>query len=106
MVLSAQGDEEKLLTFERKILRKIHGPVRLQNGEHESRKYEDLEMLFNKLNIRLFLKAQRLEWGVGWSRLTSFRKSYKKRLNQKPKKKRPRRRPRQRWLDKVKRRIF
>jgi hypothetical protein len=35
---TTQGDEEKLLTFERKILRKIHGPTRLQNGEYERKK--------------------------------------------------------------------
>lgn len=59
---TTQGDKEKLITFERKILWKIHGLVRLQNGEYERRKYEDLEMLFSKPNIRLFLKTKHLEW--------------------------------------------
>lgn len=45
---TTQGNEEKLLTFERYTLRKIHGPTRLQNGEYERRKNEDLEMLFSK----------------------------------------------------------
>lgn len=29
-----QGDEEKLLTFEKKILWKVHGPVQIQNYEY------------------------------------------------------------------------
>lgn len=59
---TTQEDEEKLLTFERKILCKIYGTARLQTGEYERRKNEELEMLFSKLNIRLFLKAKSLEW--------------------------------------------
>lgn len=55
--------------------------IRLQNGEYERRKSEDLEMLFNKLNIRLFLKAKRIEWPAR-SRLASCQKSYIERLNQ------------------------
>lgn len=31
------GDEEKLLTFEMKVLQKIHGPMRNLNIEYESR---------------------------------------------------------------------
>lgn len=74
---TTQGDGEKLPTFGRKILREIHGPVRLKSGENERRKNEDLEMLFDKLNIRLF-----------------------------PRKKRPSGRPRQRWFGGVKRDIL
>jgi len=62
-----QGDEEKLLTFERKVLRKIHGPIRNQNGEYERQKNDELKRLYNK--PRLFLKAKRLEWAchVWWA---------------------------------------
>jgi len=66
---TTQGDEEKLLTFERKVLRKIYGPVRNQNGEYERRKNDELGRLYNKPNIRLFIKAKRLEWAghVWWA---------------------------------------
>jgi hypothetical protein len=37
-------------------------PARLQNGKYERRKNKDLEVLFNKPDIRLFLKAKCLEW--------------------------------------------
>jgi hypothetical protein len=49
--------QEKFLTFERKI----HKPVRLKNGDYERRKNENLEILINKPNIRLFLKTKRSE---------------------------------------------
>lgn len=60
-MVQTQGDEEKLLTFERNDLRKTHGPIRNQNGNYEERKNEDLEMLYNKQSIRFFLIAKRLE---------------------------------------------
>ncbi|KAL4141519.1 hypothetical protein QTP88_004148 [Uroleucon formosanum] len=59
---TTQGNEEKLLTFERKVLRKIYGPVRNQIGKYERRKNDELGRLYNKPNICLFLKAKRLEW--------------------------------------------
>jgi hypothetical protein len=59
---TTQGDEEKLLTFERKVLWKIYEPVRNQIGEYERRKNDELGRLYNKPNICLFLKAKRLEW--------------------------------------------
>jgi len=43
---TTRGDEEKLLNFESKISRKIHGPVRNQNGEYERRKNDELERLY------------------------------------------------------------
>jgi len=59
---TTQGDEGKLFTFERKVLRKIHGPIRNQNWEYERRKNDELKRLYNKPNIGLFLKVKRLEW--------------------------------------------
>jgi len=58
------------------MLRKIHGPAQLQNGEYERRKNEDLEMLFSKPNIRLLLKAKRLKWASHiWRAAESLTKS-------------------------------
>lgn len=37
-----QGDEEKLFTFTRKVLQKIHELIKNQNGEYEKRKIEEL----------------------------------------------------------------
>jgi len=52
---TTKGDEGKLLRFERKILRRIYGPIRNpDNGEYERRKNTDMERLFNKPNIKVF----------------------------------------------------
>ncbi|KAL4112400.1 hypothetical protein QTP88_016199 [Uroleucon formosanum] len=99
---TTQGDEEKLLAFERKVLRKIYGPVRNQIGEYERRKNDELGRLY-KPNICLFLKAKRLEWaGHVWRAGESVIWNV---LIRNPTKKRPRGRPRQRWLDRVKKDI-
>lgn len=64
------------------------------------KKNEDLERLFDKPNIRLFLKAKRLEWAAHvWRATESLTRNV---LIENPQKKRPRGRPRQRWLDRVK----
>jgi len=60
---STQGDEEKLQNFERKILRKIYGPVYNNELERiERRKNDNLQQQFNKPSIRHFLIRKRLEW--------------------------------------------
>lgn len=74
----------------------LRTPVRLQNGECGRRKNEDLEILFNKPNIRLFLKAKRLEWdGYVWRAVENITINV---LIENPTKKRPTGRPCQRWL--------
>ncbi|KAL4154352.1 hypothetical protein QTP88_000231 [Uroleucon formosanum] len=98
---TTQGDENKLLTFERKILRKIYGPILNPNtGVYERRKNADLNSLFNTANLKDFLRSKRLEWaGHVWR---AEGKLIKQVLINKPNKKRPVGRPRQRWLDRVK----
>lgn len=65
---TTQGDEEKLLTFERKVLRKIHGPTRNLNEEYERKKNLDLEKIEGITNKIL---ESILTTGVGWPRLVS-----------------------------------
>lgn len=48
---TTQGDEEKLLTFERKVLQKIHGSAQNQKGEYERGNNLVLEKLYYKPNI-------------------------------------------------------
>jgi hypothetical protein len=58
-----RGNELKLLIFERKILRKIYGPIiNPETGSYERRKNEDIESILNKPYIQACLKAKRLEW--------------------------------------------
>lgn len=68
-------------------------------------KNEDLEMLFNKSNIRLFPKAKRLECqnaGHVWRAGENITRNI---LIKNLTKTRPRGRSRQRWLDRVKKDI-
>jgi len=97
---TTRGDEQKLLIFERKTLRKIYGPIlNPESGSCERRKNEDVESIFNKPNIQACLKAKRLESaGHVWR---AKDKLIHKVLVNKPNGKRPRGRPRQRWLDRV-----
>lgn len=58
-----QGYENKLLIFERKLLRKIYWPVFNPNtGIYERRKNADLSRLCNVPNLQDFLRLKRLEW--------------------------------------------
>jgi len=98
---STKGDEGKLAVFEKKILRRIYGPVfNIDLGVFEKRKNEDLQRLYNKPNICKFLSSKRLEWaGHVWRTEPLIRKV----LNGNLSGKRRIRRPCQRWFDTVKR---
>lgn len=60
---TTKGDEGKLPSLERKILRKTYGPVRNpDNGQYERRKNADIGSLFNRPSIQIFLLPKRIEW--------------------------------------------
>lgn len=80
-------------------MQKIHGPTRDPNGEYKRRKNTDLEKLYNKPNIRKYMKAKRLEWaGHVWRADGSLSHNV---LVENLNKKRPRDRPRQRCMDRM-----
>jgi len=57
-----KGDEQKLLIFERKILRKIYGStLNSKSGNYKKRNNNEIERIFNRQNIQKYLKAKRLE---------------------------------------------
>lgn len=92
---TTQGDEKRLFIFERKVLRKIYGPVRNEStGVYEKRKNTILESLYNKPSINYFLKSKCLRWA-------HWRKHNWKVLINKPAGKLPSERPRQRWQFRV-----
>jgi hypothetical protein len=53
---------QKLIRFERKILRKIYGPTKLLDGNWRFKTNEELDNLIKYKNIINFIKAQRLRW--------------------------------------------
>jgi hypothetical protein len=53
---------QKLMTFERKILRKIFGPTKELNGLWRIKTNEELDDLIQQQNVIRFIKSQRLKW--------------------------------------------
>jgi hypothetical protein len=54
---TTKADEKKLEVFERKILRKIFGPERNNEGKYETRSNKNLEELYNEPSIVGTLKS-------------------------------------------------
>jgi hypothetical protein len=58
-----KSDGNKFLILERKILRKIFGPIKYDiTGEWKRRKNIELQYIFNKNNIAETIKKRRLRW--------------------------------------------
>jgi hypothetical protein len=60
--------EDQVIRFERKVLRTIFGPIfNPEKKIYERRSNENVEILYNKLNIFSFIGRKRLEWfGHAW----------------------------------------
>ncbi|KAE9542653.1 hypothetical protein AGLY_002564 [Aphis glycines] len=98
---TTKGDDEKLRLFERKILRKIYGPI-FNNAEQkwEIRTNTQLYQLYKREDVVQFIKGTRIEWaGHVWRADGSVLKGA---LTYMIRGKRPRGRPRKRWKDSVK----
>ncbi|KAE9540045.1 hypothetical protein AGLY_005297 [Aphis glycines] len=98
---TTKGDDEKLRLFERKILRKIYGPI-FNNAEQkwEIRTNTQLYQLYKREDVVQFIKGARIEWaGHVWRADGSVLKGA---LTYMIRGKRPRGRPRKRWKDSVK----
>jgi hypothetical protein len=89
-----------LQIFERKIIRKIYGPIKM-NEERKTRTNEELENILENENIVRFIKAQRLRWLGHVLRMGEDRLP-KRILWEKIFSSRRKGRPKLRWLDDVK----
>jgi hypothetical protein len=72
----AEMDMKILSTWQRKILRRIHGPV-VQQGLWRIRTNQQLRKLHKYLDIGAYIKKKRLEWighVVKWIREGELRK--------------------------------
>ena len=90
----------QLQVFERKMLRKIYGPLQLDGGEYRIRFNCELEELIGGLNVVRFVKSQRIRWLGHVLRMPETR-TLRKIFDTLPEGKRRRGRPRRRWLDAV-----
>jgi len=98
---TTKGDNEKLRLFEKKILRKIYGPV-FDNAEQkwEIRANTQLCQLYKREDEVQFTRGTRVEWvGHVWQTDGSI---LKRALTYIIRGKRPKGRPRKRWKDRVK----
>jgi len=90
---------QKLLVFERKILRGISGPTN-ENQTWRIKNNEELDKLIKHGNIVNYIKAQRLSWFGHIQRMPEARPA-KKIIKWNPLTTRPRGRPKYRWEDNI-----
>jgi len=90
---------QKLLVFERKILRRIFGPSK-ENQMWRIRTNEELDKLIKHKNIINHIKAQRLSWFGHVQRMPDTG-TVKKIFNWKHLTKRSQGRPKYRWEDNI-----
>jgi hypothetical protein len=91
---------QRLSVFERKILRKIFGPTKEDNGNWRIKTNTELDELMKHRNIINYVKAQRLSW-FGHINRTPETGIVKKIYKWKQFTGRPVRRPKSRWEDDV-----
>jgi len=65
--------KQKLLVFERKILRRIFGPTQKASGEWRLKTNEELEKAINNINILRYIKYKQLSWLGHVERMTNVR---------------------------------
>ena len=92
------GDEQYLRTSERRILRKIFGLGRNEDGFWRIRMNYKLNDLINKADIVRFVKSKRMAW-LGHVMRMEGKKIPKRVLEWKPTGRRNRGRPRKRWIE-------
>ena len=90
---------QKLLVFERKILRRIFGPTK-ENQIWKVKANKELDKLIKHKNIINYIKAQKLSWFSHVQRMPDTRTV--KTFNWKPLTKRSQGRPKYRWEDNIK----
>jgi hypothetical protein len=90
----------KLMIFERKIMRKISGPLRTDGGHWRIRTDQEINDILKGQNIIGFIKKQILNW-LGHVACMAEDNIVQKIKRWKPTYKRPNGRPKTRWEDDV-----
>jgi hypothetical protein len=92
-------DENILRRFERKIIRRIYGPVR-QGREWRIRNNDEIDNIIRKKYIVRFVNAKRISW-IGHVERMEDSRMPKRVMTEKIYTRRKRGRPKVRWLDDV-----
>jgi hypothetical protein len=90
----------KLMTFERKIMRTIYGPTRTEDGYWRIKINQEINDILKGQNIIGFIKKQRLNW-LGHVELMTEDNIVQRIKRWKPMSKRPIERPNTHWEDDV-----
>jgi hypothetical protein len=93
--------KQKLLVFERKILRRMYGPTKERDGTCRNKTKDELNKMIKNKTIINYIKSQRLGWFGHVCRMPDER-VVKKVYEWKPKATRSLGRPKNRWENDVK----
>jgi hypothetical protein len=94
-------EEHRLRVFKNRVLRKIFGPKREEDGSWGKLRNDRLHNLYSSPNVVRVLKSRRMRWAEHVARMGEGRGIYRV-LVGRPEGKRPLGRPRRRWEDNIK----
>jgi hypothetical protein len=93
--------EHRLRVFENRVLRKIFGPKREEDGSWRKLHNDELNNLYSSSNIVRVIKSRRMRWAGHTARMGEGRGAYRVSVGR-PEGKRPLGRPRRRREDNIK----
>jgi hypothetical protein len=94
-------EEHRLRVFENRVLMRIFGPKREEDGSWIKLHNDELHSLYSSPNIVRVIKLRRVRWAGHVARMGKGRGVYRV-LFRRPEGKRPLGRPRRRWEDNIK----
>jgi hypothetical protein len=94
-------EEHRLRVSENRVLRRIFGPKREEDGSWRKLHNDELRSLYSSPNIVRVIKSRRMRWAGHVARIGEGRSIYRI-LVGRPESKRPLGRPRRRWEDNIK----
>jgi hypothetical protein len=95
------GEEHRLRVFEDRVLRKIFGRKREEDGSWRKLHNDELHSLYSSPNIVRAIKSRRMRWAGNVARMGEGRGVYRVLVGM-PEGKRPLGGPRRRWEDNIK----
>jgi hypothetical protein len=94
-------EERRLRVFEKRVLRRIFGPKREEDGSWRKFDNDELHSLYSSPNIVRVIKSRRMRWAGHVGRMGEGRGVYRVLIGR-PEGKRPLGRSRRRWEDNIK----
>jgi hypothetical protein len=95
------GEEHRLRVFENRVLRRILGPKKKEDGSWRKLHNDELHSLYSSPNTVRVIKSRRMRWVGHVARMGEGRGVYRVSVGR-PEGKRPLGRPRRRWEDNIK----